>query len=118
MTTYTTNEEKIEHQRKLVFSENPTLKIIAPCTVGNGILRFSEVEIQQFVDFFKKEEKKINLFIPASGSGSRMFEFLFDFLEEPNETNRAQVERFLNRIQSFAFYRQLPLDKQKEIKDF
>lgn len=118
MTTYTTTEEKIEHQRKLVFSENPTLKIIAPCTVGNGILRFSEVEIQQFVGFFKKEEKKINLFIPASGSGSRMFEFLFDFLEEPNESNRAQVERFLNRIQSFAFYRQLPLDKQKEIKDF
>jgi hypothetical protein len=118
MSTNTALEEKIEHQRKLVFSENPTLKIVAPCTIGNGILRLSEGEIHQFVEFFKKEEKKISLFIPASGSGSRMFEFLFDFLEEPNESNRAQVERFLNRIQSFAFFRQLPLEKQKEITEF
>lgn len=118
MSTFTAKEEKIDHQRKLVFAENPTLNIVAPCTVGNGILRLSDNEIQQFVKFFKKEEKKISLFIPASGSGSRMFEFLYDFLEEPNESNRAQVERFLNKIQSFAFFRQLPIEKQKEIKDF
>ena len=118
MSTNTNNEEKIENQRKLVFSENPTLEIVSPCTVENGILRLSENEIQQFVEFFKKEERKITLFIPASGSGSRMFEFLYDFLEEPNESNRALIERFLNRIQSFAFFRQLPLDKQKEILTF
>ena len=118
MSTNTTFEEQIEQQRKLVFAENPTLKIVAPCTIGNGILQLSKNDIQQFVDFFRQVGKNICFFIPASGSGSRMFEFLYDFLEEPNEGNRAQVERFLNKIQSFAFFRQLPLKKQKEINDF
>lgn len=118
MSTNKSKEEIIEHQRELVIAENPTLKIVAPCTIGNGILRLSENEIHQFVEFFKNEEKNISLFIPASGSGSRMFEFLYDFLEEPNESNRAQVERFLNKIQSFAFFRQLPFEKQQEIKEF
>lgn len=118
MSTNTYNEEKIELQRKLVFSANPVLKIVAPATIGNGILSFSDDEIQQFESYFKKAEKKICFFIPASGSGSRMFEFLYEFLSDPNESNRAHVERFLNKLQSFAFFRQLPLEKQKEFKDF
>lgn len=118
MSTNTNNEEKIKLQRKLVFSANPVLKIVAPATIGNGILSFSDDEIQQFESYFKKAEKKICFFIPASGSGSRMFEFLYEFLSDPNESNRAQVERFLNKLQSFAFFRQLPLEKQKEFKDF
>lgn len=118
MSTNTYNEEKIELQRKLVFSANPVLKIVAPATIGNGILSFSDDEIQQFESYFKKAEKKICFFIPASGSGSRMFEFLYEFLSDPNESNRAQVERFLNKLQSFAFFRQLPLEKQKEFEDF
>ena len=118
MSTTANNQPEIELQRKLVFSEKPILNIVAPCTIGNGIIRLSESEIRQFEELFKKAEKKISFFIPASGSGSRMFEFLYDFLEEPNESNRAQVERFLNNIQSFAFFRQIPSDKQKEIVDF
>jgi len=118
MSTNTATEDRIEQQRKLVFANNPTLNIVAPCTIGNGILRLSENEIKRFEEFFKNEEKKISLFIPASGSGSRMFEFLYDFLDEPNENNRAQVERFLNKIQSFAFFRQLPANKQQEILSF
>jgi hypothetical protein len=118
MSTNTYNEEKIELQRKLVFSANPVLKIVAPATIGNGILSFSDDEIQQFESYFKKAEKKICFFIPASGSGSRMFEFLYEFLSDPNESNRAHVERFLNKLQSFAFFRQLPMEKQKEFKDF
>jgi hypothetical protein len=118
MSTTANNQPEIELQQKLVFSEKPILNIVAPCTIGNGIIRLSESEIRQFEELFKKAEKKISFFIPASGSGSRMFEFLYDFLEEPNESNRAQVERFLNNIQSFAFFRQIPSEKQKEIVDF
>jgi hypothetical protein len=118
MSTYTATEDRIEQQRKLVFANNTTLNIVAPCTIGNGILRLSENEIKHYEEFFKNEEKKISLFIPASGSGSRMFEFLYDFLDQPNENNRAQVERFLNKVQSFAFFRQLPANKQQEILSF
>jgi hypothetical protein len=118
MSNNTATEDRIEQQRKLVFANNPTLNIVAPCTIGNGILRLSENEIKRYEEFFKSEEKNLCLFIPASGSGSRMFEFLYDFLDQPNENNRAQVERFLNKIQSFAFFRQLPTNKQQEILSF
>jgi hypothetical protein len=118
MSNNTATEDRIEQQRKLVFANNPTLNIVAPCTIGNGILRLSENEIKRYEEFFKSEEKNLCLFIPASGSGSRMFEFLYDFLDQPNENNRAQVERFLNKIQSFAFFRQLPANKQQEILSF
>ena len=62
MSTNTTFEEQIEQQRKLVFAENPTLKIVAPCAIGNGILQLSKNDIQQFVDFFRQLGKNICFF--------------------------------------------------------
>lgn len=118
MSTNTLISEKIDKQRKLVFSENPVLNIVAPCKIGEGILKLSSSDKIKFSDLFEKSDKKVCFFIPASGSGSRMFEFLYDFLEAPNEYNRAQVERFLNMVQSFAFFRQLPKEKQDEILNF
>lgn len=118
MSTIITAQEKIEKQRQLVFSENPILKIVAPCKIGEGILKLTLNDKIKYSDLFEKSNKKVCLFIPASGSGSRMFEFLYDFLEAPNENNRAQVERFLNKVQSFAFFRQLPKEKQESILNF
>ena len=118
MSINTFTSEKIDQQRKLVFSENPILKIVAPCKIGEGILKISPSDRVKYADLFEKSNKKVCLFIPASGSGSRMFEFLYDFLEAPNDSNRAQVERFLNKVQSFAFFRQLPKEKQDSILNF
>ena len=44
-----------------------------------------------------------------------MFQFLYEFLEEPNEENRALVERFLNTIEEFAFFGQLSNEMKKGI---
>ncbi len=118
MSTNLSIEELIEKQRQLVFAPNPKLNIVAPCTIGNGILKLSESEVELYNQIFKNHKKHICFFIPASGSGSRMFEFLYDFIESPDENNRAQVERFINKIESFAFFRQLPRDKQIEILEF
>jgi hypothetical protein len=53
---------------------------------------------------FNQSDCNSTFFIPASGSGSRMFHFFFEFLENPTEENRSQVERFLNHIEEFAFF--------------
>ena len=43
-----------------------------------------------------------------------MFQFLFDFLEVPDDENRGKVERFLNHLDDFAFSRKIaPAIKQK-----
>ena len=76
----TTQEQQINSQRVKVSQPNPKLNIIAPCRIGNGILKLSESEWNAYNNSFKNLNCKIGVFIPASGSGSRMFEFLFDFL--------------------------------------
>jgi hypothetical protein len=86
--------------------------------VGEGIFRPSVQQKEQFVVRFITEAKQLTFFIPASGAGSRMFQFLYEFLEAPNDENRAQAERFINSIEDFAFFKSLPLTlRQSIIKD-
>ena len=110
-------EQEINSQREKVFNENPSLELVAPCKLGEGILRLSNEEKAKFIEKYIQKNVPICFFIPASGSGSRMFEFLYAFLEEPNDENRSKVERFLNSISDFAFFKQLPKDKQRAIKE-
>jgi hypothetical protein len=110
-------EQEINSQREKVFNENPSLELVAPCKLGEGILRLSSEEKANYIEKYIQKNVPICFFIPASGSGSRMFEFLYAFLEEPNDENRSKVERFLNSISDFAFFKQLPKDKQRAIKE-
>ena len=103
------NTSYIESQRAKVFGEQPELKLIAPCKMGEGIIHFLQVQRDNLVKKFEQADVKSTFFIPASGSGSRMFHFLFEFLERPNEENRGQVERFLNKMEDFAFFQKIPL---------
>jgi hypothetical protein len=86
-------------------------------TIGDGILTFSEEEVQHFVTFFETERKKyaIEKFVPASGAASRMFKFLIEFINEFQlgvETINAYINRqkanklsvFLVGIEKFPFY--------------
>ncbi len=108
-------EYLIAIQRERVFSENPALELVAPCKVGEGIFRPSLLQKEFFIKAFQSESQKLTFFIPASGAGSRMFQFLYDFLETPNDENRAQVERFINSIEDFAFFKLLPFSFRKSI---
>jgi len=106
-------ENKIKEQLVQIKNGNPTLNLVKPCRVNDGISVLTEQEIVAYKDLFTKQikDKKITFFIPASGSGSRMFEFLFDFIENTN-FNTPQtiewIEQFLNNIKSFSFYNKLP----------
>jgi hypothetical protein len=59
----------INFQRKQVCVENPKLKIIAPCKIGDGILRLTEQEWTNYQRDIQTTEYSIGVFIPASGSG-------------------------------------------------
>jgi hypothetical protein len=109
-----------EQQQRIVASYNgnqPEVQLIRACTPSEGIVILSDQEKQELQDIFLKDQSKKTFFVPSSGSGSRMFQFLFDFISEPNETNRGYVERFLNHIEDFAFFNQFPLEVQKELRE-
>ena len=114
----TSINQRINEQKQKVFSENREVQLVAPCVLGNGIVEVTNDAATYYKDIFEKSIKKLGFFIPASGSGSRMFEFLFDFLSNPTNENRSLVERFLNRIQKFAFFRHLPLELQTKLINF
>lgn len=110
------NTSYIDNQRAKVFGEQPEVKLVAPCKMGEGIIHFLQVQRDNLIKKFEQAEVQSTFFIPASGSGSRMFHFLFEFLERPNEENRGQVERFLNNMEDFAFFQKIPLEIREKLK--
>lgn len=111
------SEEKIKNQREKVFNDHSKVLLFAPCRIGEGILQLSDNEKKEVVKSFRKSDASPTYFIPASGSGSRMFAFLFDYLNQPNTSDIGAVERFMNHIQEFAFYHLLPNDLKTKIRE-
>ena len=108
--------EQIQFHKKRVFDKQPEVKLVEPCKIGEGIVHFLLVQRENLIQKFASSEVSSTFFIPASGSGSRMFQFLYDFLDQPNEENRGQVERFLNNIEELAFFQKLPMEIKKKLK--
>ena len=110
----TENQVKlIKNQCDKIFYEAVSLSIIKPCTVGDGILQLTTEEFLAYKDKFDKGNHRVCVFIPASGSGSRMFEFVRDYLYSPSERTRGLIEKMFSQISDFAFYQLL----SKEIKE-
>ena len=91
-----------------------------PATIGDGILSFTEKEINKYNSFFEsnKQQYTIARFIPASGMASRMFKFLHYFFKNYNpekDTLRSYLNRkktyklavFLGGIEKLPFYAQV-----------
>jgi hypothetical protein len=103
-------------QQAIIKHPHSEVVLVSACKVGEGILQLSDEQQAQFRTQFNQASSTNLFFIPASGSGSRMFEFLFDFLADPKEENRGAVERFLNHIEDFAFFYQFPQEIQEQLR--
>src|SRR5690554_149463 len=108
----------IEEHKKMVFKSQPEINLVSPCRLNEGIIRHSDFEKNRFKMKFENGHQKIHFFIPASGTGSRMFKFLNEFLANPNEESRSKTERFLNAIESFAFFELLPYELKKKVREY
>ena len=108
--------EKVYYQLK-TFSEGiPFVEVITPASISNGIEAIDTNDQQKLIEFYdsKKDNLEIVKFVPASGAATRMFQFLFKFIEDfnPNETKlnaylkegeHQLLEDFINSIKDFAF---------------
>jgi Domain of unknown function (DUF4301) len=104
----------------------PPTTITAAASVGNGIEKIPESTQEELIALYEriKTEKTIVKFVPASGAATRMFKFLFQFLDDFNpeeETLNAyfkkdglrQLELFFNSKYDFAFSNEV----QKKIRE-
>jgi nicotinamide riboside kinase len=118
---------KIKKQIKFYNSGIDKTVLVEPAQVFNGIVKFTENEIQQKAIFFDANKSNLKLvkFVPASGAASRMFQFLNEFLNNfdiENESINAYINRkkdielsiFIVGLEKFPFYKEVH-KKLKEI---
>lgn len=96
--------QAIEEQRKLVFDPNSALHIEGPCISTNGIFVWTPERRAIHQAVFQTFNGKLFFFIPSSGSGSRMFAFLQNYLLAPSNDLLPEIERFFKHLHEFAFY--------------
>ncbi|NIJ50847.1 DUF4301 family protein [Dyadobacter arcticus] len=95
-------------QEQVGYFENgfPFLQLSKAATVGDGIIRLSDDQIDQLLTDFDRSaaegEMALLKFVPASGAATRMFKSLFSFLEAGKKDK--SVDEFFDKLPDFAFY--------------
>lgn len=101
------------------------LKLIRPCSPGDGIRSFSAVESNRLIKLFdaKAAQCKILKFVPASGAASRMFAAWFAAARQGSFGNAALDRSFWTDLKKMPFYPMLEKDdrvrlmiKKKNVK--
>ena len=105
----------IEKQRQQVFDLTPNLILDSPCILGEGIIGQNEIELDNSLKSYAKSISHRELFIPASGSGSRMFQFLYSFLETGVITD--EINRFFDELHKLACYKSFSEELVQSIKE-
>jgi len=83
-------------------------------SIGDGIVRFSDADIEHWIDIYDKlsKNKEIVKFVPASGAATRMFKDLYEAL--PSETISEKAKLYKERIKDFAFLEDLKESIEKK----
>ncbi len=117
------SKEKVATQIETFKAGIPFVKLVKAAVVSDGILRFSEQEQNEIIQYFEDSRGGLELlkFVPASGAASRMFKAMFNFLDVYDaskeslasyieRTGDTAVNRFTEQIEQFPFY-QLIMDR-------
>jgi len=107
LTTSDVNKQLETYRRGPTF-----LKLIRPCSPGDGIRSFSAIERNRLIQLYDAEAAhyKVLKFVPASGAASRMFASWFAAAEQGSFGN-AQLDRsFFADLRKMPFYPMLEKD--------
>lgn len=95
----------------------PFANLQRPATTGDGLIVLTAADIETFITYYQNHAADYSIvkFVPASGAASRMFQHLFNYLDNTNKPGSLQdlmmadnsfnsVYTFISRIKEFAFY--------------
>ena len=116
--------DEIERQLALFRKPRRFMRLVRPCTVGDGIRRIREDEAGEFLALHREAvaEGRFSKFVPASGAATRMFRDLLVYQKGPrrNDAWPAVVEQaesgdpsartlatFMEGLRRFAFWNDL-----------
>lgn len=123
--------EKVNKQIDLFKQGLPFVNINSAATIGHGILQFEESQKNNLIKGYdsKRDDISILKFVPASGAATRMFKFLFEFLED-YDLNKESINSYINRkketrlsiffigLKHFPFYYKVKQQLYKGNTDF
>jgi hypothetical protein len=111
------SKEKVARQIETFKEGIPFVDLVKAAVVSNGILRFSEKEQEELIQYFEDARGKLDLlkFVPASGAASRMFKAMFNFIDayDPSKeslstyierTGDTDVKKFTDQMAKLPFY--------------
>jgi len=124
------DKTKIEGQLKHFETGFPKVKLVNPAIITDGIMSIEDEEITVLRDHYINRPKKLSVikFVPASGAATRMFQKLYDFLNNYQETEEDYLAymkdkspegmfKFFENIEDFAFYVDLRAALQRKDLD-
>ncbi len=101
--------------------------LIAAANVGNGIESYTDEVIQNYIQLYNDNQNSLSIvkFVPASGAATRMFKFLFQFLNAYDaskqdidtyikDKNDIAIKTFISNLEKFPFYSEL-MNRTKEL---
>lgn len=107
---------QIEKQIDTFRKGTPYLRLKRPCTVGDGIKKFTKQSFADSIRMFDQNagKKRIMKFVPASGASTRMFKALiaadarYDVIRRAGHAagggDNPDLALFMDGIRRFAFY--------------
>lgn len=98
MKVYSSDSSLIQGQK--IKKGNQFIHVIKPCRLDEGIISLSDLNLEVQL------EGDLTWFIPASGSGSRMFQLLHDYLNDLIVSR--ELEIFISNLNLFPFFRYAP----------
>lgn len=90
--------QKVKTQIDFIKSGLSYSNLVEAASEGNGILKFDKTQQKSYINLFDEKRDAISMvkFVPASGAATRMFKFLFKFLNEFN-SNKETINAYINR---------------------
>ena len=107
------SKEALDQQWESLKNGFPSVALLKPATVGDGIIRLSEAEKAEYRKLYLSEAANYDSckFIPASGAASRMFQPFRDYLNDPSSEKSKELEQ---KLTDLPFYQDVVTAMQEK----
>lgn len=107
--------EMVEEQIQSFKKGFPFMKLVKPATIGDGIIRLDDEELDSLIAIYRDFEGSRVKFVPASGAATRMFKHLYEFQTDYpvkglncfKDKGFNSIFTFFDKIKQFPFYDKL-----------
>ena len=99
------SKDEIVRQVSLIKRGTKYVKLLRPCSKGDGVIVFKSNQISLLLDRYEKESQylEIEKFVPASGAATRMFKEIYNWVESPKKYE-LEIIRFFKDAEDLACF--------------